>query len=183
MSLLHEARENIGRERIREEERIRQREEYARMRPQREEQARKNREEDSRLSSDIVSQTEELLEKHGVLSNVNRYVGIKGKARRIWESPGKELTSTLTDVDEEPVDVTFKCKTVDPKRSNITIQIQGIATHLDIPADRTQTFMLLRDRSGSSVTIKDLRQYKEVVDKVREKLESLASPPQGSSLK
>jgi len=172
MSLLQEAGENIRKGRADRIERIKEQEEYTRKLPQIEEQQRRDEEERKKLSSELVLRTEELLENYAVIPNADRYKGLRGRAVTVWAPPKRVLLTTLTDDKEEPINVIIRSNRIDPKKSNIIVEVQGINTYLEIPKDRSKPFLLRQFSfvSGSSVTLEDLRKYSEVVNKVREKL-------------
>lgn len=168
MALLHEAGENIRAQRAREEEWKKKWEKEDGMRPELEEQARKDKEGRDRISVDLVKQAETLLEDHGVDPEVDRHKGVVGKVRATMDLVGKELATTLKDAEGEPINVRIIASGMNPKKSSISIHVQGISSYLMIPKDRNEPVRL--DNSINTTTLEDLLKYKEVVDKVREKV-------------
>lgn len=172
MALLHEAGKNIRAQRAREEEWKKQWEKEDEMDPQLEEQAKRDNEERKRLSADLVAQTEGLLEDHGADPEADRHMGILGKVRTIFDHPGKELATKLMDAEGERINVRIipsGMRPMNPKKSSITIHVQGISSYLLIPEDRNEP-LTLGNSDHTLATAEDLMRYKEVVDGVRKKV-------------
>ena len=178
MSLLQEAREKIAQNKKSQENLQRQQDEYNKTLPQRQAEWKKENEEREKLSAELISESKALLMEHGTLDpDPSRNKGILGKVKTfLEEDPFRKLVATLKDGDEESVTVTIESR-LDLKKSYIIIQVQEIETHLFIPADRKQSFMVLyENRTGHSAQVEDLRSYREVLNRVREKL----GPPKSS---
>lgn len=159
MSLLHEALNNIREKGIKAEE------------------ARRLLQEQDRLYSQLRSDSRHLLNTYGsVTPEPSSYKGILGIAKSFWLDPifvtyGKELVTTLTDSEEEAVEVRITSEFKDPLKSTITICVQGIETFLNLPRNGVPFIYTLDKNHGSSASLEDLRRYKEVTDRVKEKFE------------
>ncbi len=152
------------------------------MAPQREEQARKDKEEEDRLSAELISKTEWLLENHGVvpvpnLSQEDKIIRRKFRtvlSNNDWifgRKPATALivTTTLTDKEGEPIDVNI-VSGLDIKESCIDIYVQGVNTSLTIPKNRKQPFPLLG--TNQHATLRDIKRYRDVIDMIKERLPS-----------
>ena len=84
----------------------------------------------------------------------------------------KEISSNLNGNEEESVEVKISSRYADPTKSPITISVQGVPTYLVLLQNNRGGIIKEKGRLyNSPVTTQKARQYKEVLEKVKDNLE------------
>jgi len=134
-----------------------------------------------KLYLQLRSDSEELLITYGSETpDPNSFKGILGKFKSILVTPPRrELVTTLTDSEEEPVEVRITSSPLKYlQESTITVHVQGIRRFLTIPTSEEiwegKFFGIFYCEESNS----DLRGYQKVINQVKEKFEPPTQPSQ-----